>query len=115
MQTLWSRYHEETEGHVVIEEAYGFIRFSIVPPVCLVHDLYVVPEERRKGYAWELADRTAKIARDAGCVEMWSEIGLKSKTCDGAMLANLAYGFKLRDTSGKFILMSKDIGGNSNG
>lgn len=107
--SLWSAYHKETEGHETLETESGFIRFSLNPPNCYVHDLYVRPDLRRGKYATNLADSVTLIAREAGCTHMWSEVGVVSRTSTEALYANLSYGFKVQRAENGFILMCKEV------
>lgn len=109
--SLWADYHKETEGHEVIENEYGFVRYSISAPNCFIHDLYVSPAHRRHNHGSFLAKKVTKLALEAGCTRLWSQVGLGSFTANEALKANLAYGFIVREAQNGFIIMSKEIGG----
>lgn len=109
--SLWADYHRETENLETIEDADGFICFSYAPPFVQVHDLYVRPERRRTKHAWSLADRASARAKELGAQALWSKVWTGSKTADGALKANLAYGFKVIGAENGYIIMTKDLGG----
>lgn len=109
--SLWADYHEETEGHETLETADGFIRYSFAPPVCQIHDLYVVPAKRQTRVAWVLADAVSKLAKDKGMTHLWSRVWCASRTADAALKANLAYGFQVMNAENGSIIMMKELGG----
>lgn len=110
-KSLWARYHEETEGHMVIETDVAFIRFSFAPPNCFIHDLYVVPEARGQNHAFTLAEMVKALARKRGCEVIWAEVGMASKTKTEALRVNLRYGFQVHGAQNGFIVLRMDIGG----
>lgn len=111
MKSLWAQYHQETEGHEVVEGKCGFVRYSFNDELklCLVHDLFVQKEFRRDRIAWDLADTVTQIARNRGCTHLWSRCGVGTGGVNEALQANLAYGFKVQAAEGGFIIMLKDI------
>lgn len=106
---MWAAYHKETEGHDVVENADGFIRFSFLPPLCLIHDLYVRPEKRRERAAWKLADEVSVIAKKNRATHLWSKVWTGSLTAHAALKSNLAYGFKVQDAKDGYIIMMKEL------
>ena len=109
MKSLWAQYHKETEDHEVIEGKCGFIRYSFSGKLCLIHDLFVAKEFRRDRIAWDLADTVTHLAINRGCTHLWSRVGVATGGANEALLANLAYGFKVQAAEGGFIIMLKDI------
>ena len=108
--SLWARYHKETEGHQVIETDVAFIRFVIDGDICYIHDLYVIPEARRLGWGTRITDQAAEVALKAGCRALRSAVCVKFVTGTEAMMANLSYGFRLVSNIGDMTFLEKVIG-----
>jgi GNAT superfamily N-acetyltransferase len=110
MKSLWARYHEETEGHQVIETDKAFVRYHISPPLCLIHDIYVAPEVRSHGHGKAIMSRVTQEAREKGCTHLWSQVGLGMLCANESLKANLGYGFVVQRAENGFIIMTKDLG-----
>ena len=61
--SLWADYQRERAGKHVIEEKDGFVVYSYpTPKEVWIEDIYVVPSERKSGYATQLADALERAA-----------------------------------------------------
>ena len=111
MQSLYARYSSEREGHEFIEEPWGFIEYTISGEICLIHSIYIIPEERLSGKGSELANRVTQIALDKGCKFLWSQVWVSMLNSTDSLLAILGYGFKLAEAANGRIILTKQIGG----
>lgn len=108
--SMWADCIREREGHEVIEEPWGFIEYHLLPPACEIDDLYVTPTERKKGLGQNLVGRVEKIAKDAGCTDLWAGIYTDSKNANDNLRLHLIYGFQVRAAKDDRIILSKPIG-----
>lgn len=111
--SLWSDYHKETEGSETIETEFGFVRFNLNPPSCVIHDLFVAPEFRLQGKGTEIMNSVTQRAKDAGCDTLWSKVTDGMFCLNESLAANLHYGFRIVEIVNHTIIMSKYIGGSS--
>jgi ribosomal protein S18 acetylase RimI-like enzyme len=110
--SLWAEYLTEREGKVVIEEEFGFIAYRIPSNgICIVDAIYVSKETRRSGFGSALCDRVAKIAIEAECTQLWSQVQVNTFNATDSLKACLAYGFRLHSLDGTCIVLIKDIVG----
>ena len=107
--SLWADYIAEREGSLVIEEEWGFIEFSLSPPVCLIKSLYITPDQRRGKKGSELADRVTQLALDAGCETLWAQVCVAAFNATDSLKAILGYGFTVQRTENGIIILTKDI------
>jgi GNAT superfamily N-acetyltransferase len=110
--SLWADCLTEREGKFVIEEEFGFIVYRLPSPgVCTIDLIYVNKETRRTGFGSLLCDRVAKIALEAGCTKLWSQVQVSALNSTDSLRASLGYGFRLHANDGDYIILVKDIGG----
>lgn len=108
---MWLEYQKERFGYEAIEEEFGFLLYSLNHPYLAVQEIYIKPEFRRSIKALELMNRITQIARENGCIYLWTQVWLNDKGASRAMRANLAYGFKMTEASNNRIIMLKEIEG----
>lgn len=95
--SLWAQYCTELLGgaRTFLETEWGFISYSFpqaVPNAVMIHDMYVIPEERRAGRGRELFDRVCWIGKEAGKTAVLAEAELSSKVFMESFRAQLAVG-----------------------
>jgi hypothetical protein len=109
--SLWARYLNERAGFEAIEEEWGFLTYSVKPPLCVLQDIYVAPEFRGSTKVLSLMSRVTQIAREAKCSHFWVQVFVGENTTERALRADLAYGFKVIEAHNGRIIMTKEIGG----
>ena len=111
--SLYAEYVKERLGETVLEDDYGFISYHIEfgSKVCVINDLYVRPEYRRKGLGTQLGDQALKAARESGCNIILCYIWPSAIGSTEAMMAILGYGFRLKAVEGPRIILTLDLGG----
>lgn len=109
--SLWADYVKEREGHHSIEEEWGFAEFSIQPPSCFVHSVYIRPEDRRKFRGSGLVFRIEQIAKEQGCTHIWTQVWVPANGSTESLRAILPYGFKLHSALDQIIMLNKEIEG----
>lgn len=107
--SLWAEYVKEREGHEVIEEPWGFLRYHIAPPLLCIDDLYIQPEYRRGERGSELADRVTRIARESKCTHLWAQVWPHTLNATDSLKAVLAYGFQVTGAQNGAIILLKEI------
>jgi GNAT superfamily N-acetyltransferase len=107
--SLWANYNKERLGWDSIEESLGAVLYSIRPPTATIEDIYVEPEARRSNLALSLANRVQKIAREAGCTELLTQVWVGAVGSERAVRVNIAYGFKMISADGGRILFRKEL------
>lgn len=107
---MWLDYTKERFGYESIEEDWGFLLYSVNPPLLSVQELYVKPEERGKKHAFDLLERARKIGRERGCTHLWTQVWMNDRGRSRTMTAGLAYGFQMIEASNNRIIMVKEIG-----
>lgn len=110
-KSLWTRYIEERLGQQSIERPWGFLNYKIIDNLCEICDLYVVPEEREQGRAWELFDELIEIAKESDCANILCYVWPGLKGSEVSIQTALAGGFKLHMNDGQRIILMKEIGG----
>lgn len=106
----YADYVKERLGYETIEWEDGFVTYFFSGTACIIHDLYVVPSERRLGVGSLLADHVVEKARERGCKVLGARVYLDSINPTEALKAHLGYGLQLHGTEDGAILLSKAIG-----
>lgn len=109
--SLWSDYIRECGLLEIIEDETGWITFHIEPVGCLfINDIYVTPEERRKGYGSHLLEQAIRWGRERGCTYVSATLHTSSKAVTQTLKGVLAYGFHVAPSGHKdLILIGKAI------
>lgn len=107
--TKYAEYIFEKAGIQLIEWDHSFITYSIEGDVCMIHDLWVDSEYRRKGIAWNMADYVTIIAKENGCKKLVSTLMVHSNKSDEALKSQLAYGFKLIGSDSEKLYLAREI------
>jgi len=109
--SLWADYSRDRLGWETIEEADGFITYSLAPPNCTIEEFYVAPHARGGRTAKRLADAVVEVAKGSGATFVWGKVIPGTNGAEHAMKTNLHYGFRLIGAENGKIIMLKEIGG----
>lgn len=105
----WADYFRERFGQETLEEEWGFVSFSVKPPVVTIVDLYIAPEFRKSRYAFRFLREVERIGRERECQLIWTQVWLSDAGASRALRANLACGFKMIQAEAGRIIMTKEI------
>lgn len=108
--THWANYYKERFGRDSIEEDWGFISFTLNPPICVLEDIYVVPEHRRKYMGDEILGRLEVLAKQNKCSKMIAQIWANDTGAHNTIRAAIAVGFRIQNADNGRIIISKEIG-----
>lgn len=107
--SLFSDYYKERDGKFVIETGDGFIVYKMFKEECLISELFVRPQVRLNGIGSYLADKVAKVAKDAGCRFLTATVDPKALNARESTLAILHYGFRILRTEPNMICFIKEL------
>ena len=109
--SLYSDYVNERLGETVIEEEWGFISFHVEPALgtVILNDIYIRPEDRKKGRGVELVRKVEQAVKAFGCNTMIGYIWPSANGSTLAMRAALANGFSLHGIEGPGIILKRSL------
>lgn len=109
--SLYADYIFERTSDKIIEFPSGFVTYRYLNEGNSVYiiDIYVIPEDRKKGTASELAEIVAKEARLLGAKEMLGTVNPSAKGSTTSLQVLLAYGFELQSSMQDVIIFRKDL------
>jgi GNAT superfamily N-acetyltransferase len=105
----YAAYIKEKYGKETLELPFGFAIFSVDQGIFYIEDIYIVPEERRKGRASEMADYLTQVAKDRGCKTLLGSVNTAATDCQISLTGLIAYGFKLAKADKGLVYMTKGI------
>ena len=116
MKSLWPEYLQEQFGEntVSLEYSWGFVNYSFpaYAPNCIeLEDIYVVPEQRRKGRGTELFKKVCKAGIEAGKDALLTQVQIESKVCVSSLLAQLSVGLIPISAQNDTILLRRSLNG----
>jgi GNAT superfamily N-acetyltransferase len=95
----------------VHEDDNGFLTYSFVDTGCILEEIYVKPEARRKGVASGYYKEVEKIAKDCNCAYLRGFILVGIKDSNESLLCLLKNGYKIESVhDNKLIYLIKEIG-----
>ena len=101
---MFIKYFEEREGVETLKGEHGFIQYLMNEEVCKITDFYVIPECRRNGHGYRMADVIKKIAIANKCKFLTSQVDVKAGGASESVMTIFNYGFKILDiTNGDII------------
>jgi GNAT superfamily N-acetyltransferase len=111
MSSLYAQYLREKSTDHIYEHEFGFATFRYLNDGNSVYiiDIYVVPEMRRQGYAFDLVDKIVKIAKENGCTELLGTIAVNSTYSSISLKGHLSYGLDIISAADNVIILKKDI------
>lgn len=92
-QSHWAAYNEELGGPIFLEKPWGFCSYAMIEGGIWIKDIYIVPEERRKGRGKDLIREIEDIARAAGKTFLIAEAQMNSPVRLDSIKAQIAVGF----------------------
>lgn len=109
--SIYADYITERTSDQIIEGYSGFVTYRYINDGKSVYiiDIYIIPEERKKGGASALADLVIEKAKEKGCVEVLGTVVPSAKGSTASLKVLLAYGFELQGASSDLIIFRKDI------
>lgn len=109
--SLYADYLSERTNDEIIEYPDGFASFRYVEDGKTVYivDIYTKPESRKTGFAKDLANEIAGIAKERGCTSMIGTVKPSAKGSTSSLKVLLAYGMRLDRSGDDFIIMRKEI------
>lgn len=106
--SLWAQYSKELMGRMMIEDENSFVSYSFpewAPDCIMVHDMFVVPDQRRTGLGTKVFQQIEEIGRQAGKKAVIAHIELSTKCYDKSWAAQLAVGLlPISAENGKILL-----------
>lgn len=110
MKSLYARYLNERAGDQIIEKEGGFVTYRYLnESQVYIIDIFVLPDERQKGYASKLADEVAAEAKAKGCKEMLGTVVPQAKNSTVSLKVLLGYGMSLDKAANDLIILKKEI------
>jgi hypothetical protein len=109
--SLYANYLTERTNDKILEGQTGFITYRYIndgKSIYLV-DIYVVPENRRKGAAKMLADLVVAEAKAAGCTEIFGTVVPATNNSTMSLKVLLSYGMELHSSLDNMIIFRKEI------
>jgi hypothetical protein len=108
--SLYADYIKEREDKCIVENDCGFATYSIYPNgECYLQDIYVVPAERKSGFATTMTDLVVCIAKEKGCHTLVGSVCTDDKHATRNMKVFLAYGMQIHKVIGNMIFLNKNI------
>lgn len=103
--------HCAERGMILLEDAKGrgFIIWQYKQPVCHIREIYVRPEDRRKGVASAMTDLCKEYAKEAGCTHLYSQIGISTEGAMQSLAMHLAYGARVAEARNDVLVMEYKI------
>lgn len=95
-QSLYARYIKEREGLNCIEREYGFCTWAVSPDQqeLHIHEMFIVPERRRRGLATALIKELESEFKARGGKVLVSFLDQRAKGWEISRDVQIAYGFK---------------------
>lgn len=107
----YARYVMEREGNSVLEDGDCFLEYKISGEICILRTIFVPEELRLQGKGSALTKSVTRIALEAGCKLLWSQVWLNTLNGNDSLKAHLAYGFTAIGCEKDYIILTMDIGG----
>lgn len=105
----YARYIKEKAGHELIENDFGFITYEVGKDCVHIHDLWVDPDFRDKGYGSNLVGEVVKQGKMNGCSYLSACVQLNTNNLTDTLKAQLHYGFLVVGGNEKEIKLAKEI------
>ena len=92
---MYESYIKERENLDVIKTQKGFICYRIEKDHVLINDYFVLPEFRKGGHGYFLANQVFELARELGIKEVFCESDERAKGHDLSKFTIENFGFEL--------------------
>jgi len=111
MTSMYKDYVEnQLPNRFVHEDTNGFLTYTIINGICILEEIYVKPESRRKGIASQYYDLAYDVAREASCDSLRGSIVIGTIGAEDSMKCLFKNGYKLDFNNGNVIYLKKEIG-----
>lgn len=107
--SLYAQYLAERTNRRIIEDEFGFIVFEVHPECVFINELFVVPEQRKKGRGLFFGKEVESIARSVGKKLIVCTVDPRAKNAGDSIKAILAMGMRLHQVKGELIYLVKEI------
>ncbi len=108
--SLYADYIKEFSGDSIIETPYGFATYRFLnDKQCYIVDIYIMPKDRTRHMASNIADEICRIALDRGCSEILGSVCTAAKDPTTSIKVLLGYGMTLSHIDGNLIVFKKYI------
>lgn len=95
----------------VHEDENGFLTYCFVSNQCILEEIYVRPESRRKGIASQYYSMAECFAKEGNCTELIGSIIVGTQGSEASMKCLFKNGYKLYNINdNKIIYLIKKIG-----
>jgi len=115
MTSHYGRYVKEREGHSILETDSGFVTYAFydtkIGKRLFVHDLFIVPENRRCRKATELCNTIINIAKANECTHIMSGVDPTTFTATESLKFQIEMGAKVIGVSNGMINLFYEIRG----
>lgn len=105
----YARYIKEKAGHELIENDFGFITYEVGKDFVHIHDLWVDPDFRDKGYGSNLVAEVIKKGKMNDCKYLTACVQLNANNLTDTLKAQLHYGFLVVGANENEIKLIKEI------
>ncbi len=105
----YARYIREKAGHELIENDFGFITYEVGESFVHIHDLWVDPDFRVKGYGSDLVGMVIEQGKINGCKYLTASLQLNANNITETLKAQLHYGFLVVGGNENEIKLAKEI------
>lgn len=107
--SLYAQYLAERTHKRIIEDEFGFIVFEVHPDCVLINELFVVPEQRKKGKGLFLGKEVESIAKSIGKKLIVCTVDPRAKNAGDSLKAILAMGMSLNRAKDGLIYLVKEL------
>ena len=108
-QSMYAKYLYEREGKYCIETSTGFATYELGDDYIYLVDIYTLPENRRNGECYSLADQVAKIGKSLNKTRMIGSVCPQANEATKSLYVLLDYGYKVLNSTKNMIYFEKEI------
>lgn len=103
----------EREGKLVIENTNGYVLYSFgknhLKGICLIEEIYVAPQVRRRHIGKEMVEHVSAIAKKAGYNRVMASVSTVARGAHENMMFVVACGMRLLSSEFNSIYFIKDL------
>ena len=112
MASLYAQYIKERENKDIIETDKGFATFQFLTNnQCYLQDIFVLPEYRKSGLCFEMADKVTQRAKEKNCHTLIGSVCTDDQNATRNIKVLLAYGMYFDKVIGNMMFFKKSIDG----
>lgn len=108
---MYFDYLKETKNQDTILKDYGFVVYEIdsETKIALIADMWIKPEFRENGHAFELADAVSQRAKEEGCKKLICTLDPTIANAERNVKVFKKYGFRFSKINQDIIYFEKEI------